>query len=591
MRPDFDAGRPRSLMELSILFVMAVMVLRGFFLEGFLISTGSMAPGLLGLHKRVTCPSCGYCFAFGVSFDESVSSEDSSSKLSQRYASCPNCGQAHIEVGSVPSNHGDQLLVHKGVFDLRRPRRWETVVFRNPASPGEAYLKRVVGLPEEALQVIDGDVFIEGEIATKDYAAQRDMRILVHDQQLPATAEDWQQPWHCTGRWQLKNGRFECPAEIEAVAENVSKAQPAERAAGGATDDATAADWLHFHHWRWTGGNHFCETPLSTEEGLTDWLQCLEHLQHQPVSWMTLLQYDQERQVLRLKGVMPYQMQQQLLAWSTSEAFRKAIYRLGALSHLSPVTDRYGYNSLVSSPEVPVRDLMLVADLQWTAIPDSVLVRMPLEGDIFVVNLDFQRQTAKLTLEGQEQPLRVADWRVSQTSNRRGITVEVSNFDHSLLVAVDGQVLFPSLDLAYCADDAIAARITDGSFTFAAGAKNAARTAEFVARQNRLAVGVQGGAVRLENLRLYRDVHYTPGRRTNGVDRPYRIPQGCYFVQGDNSPVSSDSRNWPDPCVPHKLLVGKPFVVHLPSKPAKVTFGGYELPIRIPDFGRIRYIH
>lgn len=571
------------------MFVMAVLVLRGFFLEGFLISTGSMAPGLLGLHKRVKCPSCGYHFAFGVSFDESVDSADSSAKLSQRYASCPNCGQANIEVGDVPSNHGDQLLVHKGVFDLRRPRRWETVVFRNPASPGEAYLKRVVGLPEETLQVIDGDVFIEGEIATKDYATQRDMRILVHDLHLPAEAEDWQRPWHGTGRWRLVNGHFECSAHIEHTAEGVPEGQPAEPAPLATFHGFSGADWLQFHHWRWTGGNHFCETPLAQEDGLTDWLQCLEHLQQQPVSWMTLLEYDRDRQVLRLKGVMPYQMQQQLLGWSTSEAFRKAIYRLGALSHLSPVTDRYGYNSLVSSPEMPVRDLMLEADFRWTVVPDAIVVRMPLDGDVFQLNLDVQRQTAELFLEGQTRPLRTTAWSVSEAS--RGVTVEVSNFDHSLLVAVDGRVLFPSLDLAFCAKDALAARITDGSFTFAGGAENAARTAEFVARQNRLAVGVRGGAVRVENLRLFRDVHYTPGRRTNGVDRPCRIPQDCYFVQGDNSPVSSDSRNWPDPCVPHKLLVGKPFVVHLPSRPAKVTFGGHELPIRIPDFGRIRYIH
>ena len=48
------------------------------------------------------------------------------------YASCPNCGQIDIDISPVPRNHGDQLLVHKSVFDFRRPRRWEPVVFRNP---------------------------------------------------------------------------------------------------------------------------------------------------------------------------------------------------------------------------------------------------------------------------------------------------------------------------------------------------------------------------------------------------------------------------------------------------------------------------
>jgi hypothetical protein len=42
--------------------------------------------------------------------------------------------------------------------------------------------------------------------------------------------------------------------------------------------------------------------------------------------------------------------------------------------------------------------------------------------------------------------------------------------------------------------------------------------------------------------------------------------------------------------VARRLLVGKPFIVHLPSRPGKLTIGGWELPIRIPDVRRIRYI-
>ena len=90
---------------------------------------------------------------------------------------------------------------------------------------------------------------------------------------------------------------------------------------------------------------------------------------------------------------------------------------------------------------------------------------------------------------------------------------------------------------------------------------------------------------------MYRDVFYTPGRRRNAVDSEFQIPENCYFVQGDNSPVSSDSRNWEQPAVPHNLLLGKPFLVHLPSRPSILQFAGREWPIRIPDWRRIRYIH
>jgi hypothetical protein len=92
---------------------------------------------------------------------------------------------------------------------------------------------------------------------------------------------------------------------------------------------------------------------------------------------------------------------------------------------------------------------------------------------------------------------------------------------------------------------------------------------------------------------MFRDVFYTPARgRSAAADSgAYTVAAGAYFVQGDNSPVSSDSRSWLNSCVPHKLLVGKPFLVHLPSRPAILRLAGFQCPIRIPDWPRIRRIH
>jgi hypothetical protein len=162
--------------------------------------------------------------------------------------------------------------------------------------------------------------------------------------------------------------------------------------------------------------------------------------------------------------------------------------------------------------------------------------------------------------------------------------IEASNFDHRVMLAVNDRQLFAAVDFPspespvnrLPSNDAHAAAVT---------------TSSVVTRQHRWSLGVAGGSVQVASLKLFRDVYYTPGRRTNGVDSPFLVSQDAYFVHGDNSPVSSDSRNWVAPCVPHKLLLGKPFVVHLPSRPGKLMLGGYELPIRIPDFDRIRYIH
>jgi len=56
---------------------------------------------------------------------------------------------------------------------------------------------------------------------------------------------------------------------------------------------------------------------------------------------------------------------------------------------------------------------------------------------------------------------------------------------------------------------------------------------------------------------------------------------------GDNSPVSEDSRTWPEgPAVPARLLVGKPLFVHFPAK--RVQIGNWVF--QVPDPARIRYI-
>ena len=50
-----------------------------------------------------------------------------------------------------------------------------------------------------------------------------------------------------------------------------------------------------------------------------------------------------------------------------------------------------------------------------------------------------------------------------------------------------------------------------------------------------------------------------------------RLAAGQYYVLGDNSPVSEDSRRWPTGEVNAKLLVGKPLVV---VTPARLSLGG-----------------
>jgi signal peptidase I len=54
-----------------------------------------------------------------------------------------------------------------------------------------------------------------------------------------------------------------------------------------------------------------------------------------------------------------------------------------------------------------------------------------------------------------------------------------------------------------------------------------------------------------------------------GEDDKIQVPQDAYFVLGDNSAQSSDSRNWG--FVPKKNMVGKAFMVYWPPKRVRLV--------------------
>lgn len=56
-------------------------------------------------------------------------------------------------------DQGDRILVDRLAYGFRAPRRWEVVVFRFPNNLEVNYIKRVVGMPNEALFLIGGDVY------------------------------------------------------------------------------------------------------------------------------------------------------------------------------------------------------------------------------------------------------------------------------------------------------------------------------------------------------------------------------------------------------------------------------------------------
>jgi signal peptidase I len=89
---------------------------------------------------------------------------------------------------------GDRLMVDKTAYHSRPPRRWESAVFHCPADLTKPYVKRVVGLPGERVQVSGGDVYADAQLLRKTLPQFREVRIPAFDQ-LYAPAEGWGVRW------------------------------------------------------------------------------------------------------------------------------------------------------------------------------------------------------------------------------------------------------------------------------------------------------------------------------------------------------------------------------------------------------------
>lgn len=74
---------------------------------------------------------------------------------------------------------GDRLLVEKVSYHLHSPTRGDIVVFEPPPQlqeygyqASQAFIKRVVGLPGQQVQVSQGKVYVDGEPLAESYIAE-----------------------------------------------------------------------------------------------------------------------------------------------------------------------------------------------------------------------------------------------------------------------------------------------------------------------------------------------------------------------------------------------------------------------------------
>lgn len=177
----------RETVESVVIAFVLAFLFRTFEAEAFVIPTGSMAPTLQGRHKDLTCPKCGYHYRVNASDEEN---EGRQLRCDVVATTCPMCRYTITDATQYPSYSGDRIIVSKLAYDLAEPNRWDVVVFKYPEEAKMNYIKRLVGLPNERIQIRHGDIYVapvnsdgEGEfqIARKPAEKMREMLQPVYD--------------------------------------------------------------------------------------------------------------------------------------------------------------------------------------------------------------------------------------------------------------------------------------------------------------------------------------------------------------------------------------------------------------------------
>lgn len=80
--------------------------------------------------------------------------------------------QIEVSGSSMEStlHNEDHLILEKVSYEINKPKRFDIVVFRPYQEDKDTYyIKRVIGLPGETVQIIGSDIYINDQLLNEDY--------------------------------------------------------------------------------------------------------------------------------------------------------------------------------------------------------------------------------------------------------------------------------------------------------------------------------------------------------------------------------------------------------------------------------------
>ncbi|MDR1383190.1 MAG: S26 family signal peptidase [Planctomycetaceae bacterium] len=561
----------------AIAFILAFLF-RTFEGELYGIPTGSMAPTLMGRHKDFCCPECGYQYQVSASeeFNANTNTFTGSYVVG---GTCPQCrytayiGDNNPQQKKYPSFRGDNILVNKYTLNFRQPQRWEPTVFHYPGDPQTCYIKRVVGLKNETIQLHNGNVYIKKtddadfQIARKNSQQLLSMLQMVHcNDFVPQKHLEAGFPtrWHTDSQLILNSEQQETQT-LKILHQNEI---PQTDSNGWQTKDHASFQSVSTPDVSWLNYRHCVPT-------IEDWNQ------------YKLGTFAQSHRII------PPQLITDFTAYNTSISSDNLKVKDGVLF---PKEYALGVNW--------VRDLAVECELTSKKPQGAVILEIVGGGVAFDCLLDLENGTATFSIPGHNE-------------------FQQMSIDTPIQGVGTWRILFASIDdelRLFVNAKEIELPEHSGFYNLPAERDPTIRDL------TPAAIGVRNAEVEVKHLTVKRDIYYiaTDGGYNREVDRTHQLvvsneillrevmsnptkwkrfgetvcvewtlEQGQYFAMGDNTAQSQDSRLWsrvspyPPYYVPQKNLVGHAIFVHWPHGN---PIPGTELNV-IPNVGKIRFIH
>ncbi|MGE3163732.1 MAG: S26 family signal peptidase [Planctomycetota bacterium] len=237
-----------------------------------------------------------------------------------------------------------------------------------------------------------------------------------------------------------------------------------------------------------------------------------------------------------------------------------------AMTYSRPITSRVAYNSARGgSPGAPVFDLRIAADVTVGGGDGDL--------ELQIVNGNRLYRCVLPVAGSPSDPNRPRGMLVTYHPKGQEVTELLAALPSDVALVQDREY---ALDF-YRADGALVLRI-DGTVVAEVAIPDTLRSNLAGETNTVRLVGHRVGGT-LHRVRVFRDIFYTgnsPGRDpsnslSKATDSEYAIPEDGYFAMGDNSASSLDSRNWGH--LSRSNLLGRAFAIFWPGLPHRWEIG------------------